>query len=212
MAAPADKPFRVGLTGGIGSGKSTVANAFTNLGVKVVDADVVARRVVEPGSAALKQIRAFFGHGVISADGQLDRAKLREIVFADPNAKTWLNALLHPLIRQQMLQELDTASSPYSLLVAPLLIENRLDLLVDKVLVVDVPEEVQLERTMHRDQNSPELIRAIMASQCSRAERLAAADYVISNEGPVNAIQAQVAKLHQVFLALSEEKLAKSLT
>lgn len=212
MAAPADKPFRVGLTGGIGSGKTTVANAFTNLGVKVVDADVVARRVVEPGSAALKQIQAFFGHGVISADGQLDRAKLREIVFADPNAKTWLNALLHPLIRQQMLQELDTASSPYSLLVAPLLIENRLDLLVDKVLVVDVPEEVQLERTMHRDQNSPELIRSIMASQCSRAERLAAADYVISNEGPVNAIQAQVAKLHQVFLALSEEKLAKSLT
>lgn len=212
MESAADKRFRVGLTGGIGSGKSTVASAFCDLGVKVVDADVVARQVVAPGSAALAQIKDFFGPGVISSDGQLNRAQLREIVFADPDAKAWLNQLLHPLIRQQMLRELDAAQSPYSVLVAPLLIENRLDLLVDKVLVVDVPEEVQIERTMRRDQNSRELIQAIMASQCHRDERLAAADYIISNAGAAQEIEPQVAKLHQVFLALSEEKLAKSLT
>lgn len=204
--------FRVGLTGGIGSGKSTVASAFAALGITVVDADMVAREVVAPGSAALAQISAFFGPQVLCADGQLDRARLRAIVFTDSAAKDWLNQLLHPHIRQQMLQQLDSAASPYCLLVAPLLLENQLDRLVDVVLVVDVSPETQVNRTMQRDQNSAELVQAIMAAQCSRADRLTAADYVIDNEAPPAMLADKVAKLHQVFLQLAEEKLAKSLT
>jgi dephospho-CoA kinase len=203
--------FRVGLTGGIGSGKSTVANAFAALGITVVDADLVARDVVAPGSEALAQISVHFGPQVLTADGQLDRGKLRQIVFADPAAKHWLNQLLHPRIRQQMLQQLDSAASPYSLLVAPLLLENQLNLLVDVVLVVDVAPQTQLSRTMQRDQNSAELVQSIMAAQCSRAERLAAADYVIDNEAPPAMLAGEVAKLHRIFLQLAEEKLAKSL-
>ncbi len=204
--------FRVGLTGGIGSGKSTVAAAFAALGITVVDADLVAREVVEPGSDALAQISGHFGEQVLSADGQLDRARLREIVFADSTAKNWLNQLLHPRIRQQMLQQLDSAASPYSILVAPLLLENQLNLLVDVVLVVDVAPETQLSRTMQRDKNSAELVQSIMAAQCSRAERLAVADYVIDNEAPPAVLAGEVAKLHQIFLQLAEEKLAKSPT
>ena len=204
--------FRVGLTGGIGSGKSTVAAAFAGLGIAIVDADIVARAVVAPGSDALAQISGHFGAQVLSADGQLDRARLREIVFADSTAKNWLNQLLHPRIRQQMLAQLDSAASPYSILVAPLLLENQLNLLVDVVLVVDVSPETQLSRTMQRDNNSAELVQSIMAAQCSRAERLAAADYVINNEAPPAMLAGEVAKLHRVFLQLAEEKLAKSLT
>lgn len=204
--------FRVGLTGGIGSGKSTVAAAFAELGISLVDADIVAREVVAPGSDTLAQISAHFGPQVISADGQLDRARLRQIVFADTAAKHWLNQLLHPQIRQQMLQQLDNAASPYSILVAPLLLENQLNLLVDVVLVVDVAPETQLSRTMQRDKNSAELVQSIMAAQCSRAERLTAADYVIDNEAPPALLAGEVAKLHRTFLQLAEEKLAKSLT
>ncbi|WP_031568810.1 dephospho-CoA kinase [Rheinheimera texasensis] len=204
--------FRVGLTGGIGSGKSTVATAFSELGIAIVDADIVARAVVAPGSDALAQISGHFGEHVLSADGQLDRARLREIVFADSTAKNWLNQLLHPRIRQQMLAQLDSAASPYSILVAPLLLENQLNLLVDVVLVVDVSPETQLSRTMQRDNNSAGLVQSIMAAQCSRAERLAAADYVIDNEAPPAMLAGEVAKLHRVFLQLAEEKLAKSLT
>lgn len=204
--------FRVGLTGGIGSGKTTVANVFAALGIAVVDADIVARDVVAAGTDALAQISTHFGPQVLTADGQLDRAKLRQIVFADANAKDWLNQLLHPRIRQQMLQQLDSAASPYCLLVAPLLLENQLDRLVDVVLVVDVAPETQVNRTMQRDQNSAELVKSIMAAQCNRAERLAAADYVINNDAPPAMLAGEVAKLHQVFLQLAEEKLAKSLT
>lgn len=204
--------YRVGLTGGIGSGKSTVAAAFAALGITVVDADIVARAVVAPGSDALAQISAHFGSEVLSADGQLDRARLREIVFADTDAKSWLNQLLHPRIRQQMLLQLDSAASPYSILVAPLLLENQLNLLVDAVLVVDVAPETQLSRTMQRDKNSAELVQSIMTAQCSRAERLASADYKIDNEAPPAMLAGEVAKLHRIFLQLAEEKLAKSPT
>lgn len=204
--------FRVGLTGGIGSGKSTVAAAFADLGIAVVDADIVARAVVTPGSDALAQISTHFGEQVLTADGELDRARLRQIVFADSTAKNWLNQLLHPRIRQQMLQQLDSTASPYSILVAPLLLENQLDRLVDVVLVVDVMPETQLSRTMQRDRNSAELVQSIMAAQCSRVERLAAADYVIDNEAPPAMLAGEVAKLHRIFLQLAEEKLAKSPT
>lgn len=204
--------FWVGLTGGIGSGKSTVAEEFVRLGVQQVDADIVARQVVAPGTEALDTIVQQFGNAVRSSDGQLDRARLRQIVFSDEAAKTWLNQLLHPLIRQEMLRQLSEATSPYVLLVAPLLLENKLDQLVDTVLVVDVSEQTQITRTSERDGSPIPLVQSIMAAQCSRQQRLARANYVISNEGSIEALQAKVAELHRNFLRSAEEKLAKSLT
>ncbi|MDZ7871586.1 MAG: dephospho-CoA kinase [Rheinheimera sp.] len=204
--------FRVGLTGGIGSGKTTVAAEFIRLGIQQVDADVVARQVVAPGTAALDAIVQQFGTAMRSADGQLDRARLRQMVFSDEAAKTWLNQLLHPLIRQEMLRQLSGATSPYVLLVAPLLLENKLDQLVDTVLVVDVTEQTQIKRTSVRDGSPIPLVQSIMAAQCSRQQRLAQADHVINNEDSTAVLQAKVGELHRIFLRLAEEKLAKSLT
>jgi dephospho-CoA kinase len=202
----------VGLTGGIGSGKSTVAAEFVRLGIQQVDADIVARQVVEPGTAALEAIVQQFGEAIRNSDGQLDRSRLRQIVFNDETAKNWLNQLLHPLIRQEMLRQLADATSPYVLLVAPLLLENKLDQLVDAVLVVDVSEQTQINRTSVRDGSSESLVQSIMAAQCSREERLARANQVISNEGSSDTLPAKVAELHRIFLRMAEEKLAKSLT
>ena len=204
--------FWVGLTGGIGSGKSTVAAEFVRLGIQQVDADIVARQVVEPGTAALEAIVQQFGEAIRNSDGQLDRSRLRQIVFKDETAKNWLNQLLHPLIRQEMLRQLAEATSPYVLLVAPLLLENKLDQLVDTVLVVDVSEQTQINRTSVRDGSSESLVQSIMAAQCSREERLARANQVISNEGSSDTLPAKVAELHRIFLRMAEEKLAKSLT
>ena len=204
--------FWVGLTGGIGSGKSTVAAEFVRLGIQQVDADIVARQVVEPGTAALEAIMQQFGEAIRSSDGQLDRSRLRQIVFNDETAKNWLNQLLHPMIRQEMLRQLAEATSPYVLLVAPLLLENKLDQLVDTVLVVDVSEQTQINRTSVRDGSSESLVQSIMAAQCSREERLARANQVISNEGSSDTLPAKVAELHRIFLRMAEEKLAKSLT
>ncbi|MFC0047439.1 dephospho-CoA kinase [Rheinheimera tilapiae] len=204
--------FWVGLTGGIGSGKSTVAAEFVRLGIQQVDADIVARQVVEPGTAALEAIVQQFGEAIRNSDGQLDRSRLRQIVFNDETAKNWLNQLLHPLIRQEMLRQLVDATSPYVLLVAPLLLENKLDQLVDTVLVVDVSEQTQINRTSVRDGSSESLVQSIMAAQCSREERLARANQVISNEGSSDTLPAKVAELHRIFLRMAEEKLAKSLT
>ena len=204
--------FWVGLTGGIGSGKSTVAAEFVRLGIQQVDADIVARQVVEPGTAALEAIVQQFGEAIRNSDGQLDRSRLRQIVFKDETAKNWLNQLLHPLIRQEMLRQLADATSPYVLLVAPLLLENKLDQLVDTVLVVDVSEQTQINRTSVRDGSSESLVQSIMAAQCSREERLARANQVISNEGSSDTLPAKVAELHRIFLRMAEEKLAKSLT
>lgn len=204
--------FWVGLTGGIGSGKSTVAAEFVRLGIQQVDADIVARQVVEPGTAALEAIVQQFGEAIRNSDGQLDRSRLRQIVFSDETAKNWLNQLLHPLIRQEMLRQLAEATSPYVLLVAPLLLENKLDQLVDTVLVVDVSEQTQINRTSVRDGSSESLVQSIMAAQCSREERLARANQVISNEGSSDTLPAKVAELHRIFLRMAEEKLAKSLT
>ncbi|MFN6263936.1 MAG: dephospho-CoA kinase [Chromatiaceae bacterium] len=204
--------FWVGLTGGIGSGKSTVAAEFVRLGIQQVDADIVARQVVEPGTAALEAIVQQFGEAIRNSDGQLDRSRLRQIVFNDETAKNWLNQLLHPLIRQEMLRQLADATSPYVLLVAPLLLENKLDQLVDTVLVVDVSEQTQINRTSVRDGSSESLVQSIMAAQCSREERLARANQVISNEGSSEYLPAKVAELHRIFLRMAEEKLAKSLT
>lgn len=204
--------FIVGLTGGIGSGKSTVARCFSDLGITVVDADVVARQVVAPGQPALQQIIAHFGNQVCADDHSLDRAALRQIVFHDPEQKAWLNQLLHPLIRQQLFEELQNAHSAYAILMAPLLIENHLDQYVDQVLVVDVSEAVQLARTMARDQNDASLVQAIMAAQCSRHERLQRATQVIDNQGDPALLTAQVSQLDQLYQRLAKEKLVKSTT
>ena len=194
----------IGLTGGIGSGKSTVANYFANLNIDIVDADIVAREVVEPGTIGLKKVTEHFGEQVLKTDGSLDREKLRQIVFTDSNAKQWLNQLLHPLIRTEIFTQLSKANSSYKLLVAPLLIENGLDAQVDNVLVVDITKEQQLERTLKRDHSTPEVINNIISAQVSREERLAKADDVIDNSNANLAdVEQQVHKLHKKYLSLA---------
>ncbi|RQM75169.1 dephospho-CoA kinase [Aeromonas hydrophila] len=199
--------YVVAITGGIGSGKTTVANQFAELGIEVVDADVIAREVVEPGTPALAAIAAHFGSEVITPDGQLDRRWLRERVFTDPQAKGWLNALLHPLIRTEMQRQCAAARSPYCLLVVPLLVENRLTALANRVLVIDVDEATQLERTCRRDGVSREQAQAILAAQASRAERLAAADDVLDNQnGTPEAIKSRILALHETYLAFASQQ------
>lgn len=199
--------YVVAVTGGIGSGKTTIANQFAALGIDVVDADVIARDVVEPGAPALAAIATYFGPDVIAPDGQLDRRGLRERVFSDPNAKAWLNALLHPLIRQEMLRQCAAARSPYCLLVVPLLVENKLAGLANRVLVIDVDEATQIERTCRRDGVSAEQARAIIAAQASRSERLAAADDVIDNHnGSQMAIKTRILALHETYLAFASQQ------
>lgn len=200
----------VGLTGGIGSGKTTVANLFAAHGVCLVDADVIARDVVAVGSDGLAAISHHFGAEVLLADGSLNRPWLRQTIFADAVAKAWLNALLHPLIRQEILQQLAHAQSDYVLLVAPLLIENGLTALTDQVLVVDVLPETQIRRTAMRDGVPDTQVAAILAAQCSREQRLAAASQIINNDVDQIDLTEQVTRLHEFYLQLAREKLAKS--
>lgn len=194
----------IGLTGGIGSGKSAASDCFKRLGIEVVDADLVAREVVSSGSSsgALRQITCHFGQGILADNGELDRAKLRQIIFQDPVEKQWLNQLLHPIIRLSMLDELDACHGPYAILEAPLLIENQLQQYVTKLVVVDVPESLQISRAMARDNNSKEQICAIMAAQVSRSQRLAAADFVLDNSGTITQLNEQVSMLHQQLLSM----------
>lgn len=195
--------YIVGVTGGIGSGKTTVTDAFAEFGIEVIDADVIARQVVEPASPALQEIRAHFGDQVIHSDGTLNRTALRELIFADEREKDWLNQLLHPLIRVGIKTSLKSASSVYCILSAPLLLENKLTYLCDRVLVVDVSEATQVMRTMARDNTNEAQVQAIMQAQISRPERLAGADDIIDNDGPVANISAQVQVLHQRYLQLA---------
>ncbi|MFM9758853.1 dephospho-CoA kinase [Aeromonas dhakensis] len=199
--------YVVAITGGIGSGKTTVANQFAELGIEVVDADIIAREVVEPGTPALAAIATHFGADVIAPDGRLDRRQLRERVFTDPQAKGWLNALLHPLIRSEMQRQCAAARSPYCLLVVPLLVENRLTALANRVLVIDVDEATQIERTCRRDGVSREQAEAILAAQASRTERLAAADDVLDNQnGTPEAIKSRIFALHETYLAFASQQ------
>ena len=196
----------LGLTGGIGSGKTTVANLFAAEGVVVVDADAIARELVAPGRPALQQIAAHFGPQVLNATGELDRATLRRLIFADEQHKQWLNQLLHPLIRQTLLQRCREANSDYVILMAPLLFENGLDQAVQRTLCIDVREQTQIARTCQRDGNSPELVQAIMDSQLSRVERLQRSDDRIDNEGnDFDALRERVRQLHITYLALSAQ-------
>jgi dephospho-CoA kinase len=199
--------YVVAITGGIGSGKTTIANQFAELGIDVVDADVIAREVVEPGTPALAAIAAHFGPDVITPDGQLDRRGLRERVFSNPDAKVWLNALLHPLIRQEMLRQCAAARSSYCLLVVPLLVENKLTGLANRVLVIDVDEATQIERTCRRDGVSRAQAQAILAAQASRAERLAAADDVLDNKnGAPETIKQRILALHETYMAFASQQ------
>ncbi|KGJ91241.1 dephospho-CoA kinase [Colwellia psychrerythraea] len=172
----------IGLTGGIGSGKTTITNYFLELGIDVIDADVIAREVVAVNSPALTAIADHFGENYIQNDGNLNRGLLRSRIFSNEADKLWLNALLHPLIRVGIIKQTKNSTSPYCILVAPLLIENNLLSLVNRVLITDVSEITQIERTMLRDTSTLTEIKAILASQTSRAERLEVADDVINND------------------------------
>ena len=199
--------FIVGLTGGIGSGKSTIAQHFVELGITCIDADLTAREVVQPGEPALDAIFQHFGETILLADGSLDRRKLREEIFGNSSARKWLNELLHPLIRQRMLQQCQQANSPYCILMVPLLFENNLQSLVQRTLVIDVDEATQIRRTMQRDKATEEQIKAIIAAQCPRQQRLMLADDVISNGDEVTPLQRQhaVNTLHQTYLLLAAQ-------
>ncbi|AXX58847.1 dephospho-CoA kinase [Vibrio vulnificus] len=196
----------IGLTGGIASGKTTVANLFQqHFAIDIVDADIVARQVVAPGSAGLAAIVDHFGADILTCEGELDRGQLRQRIFAHSEEKQWLNALLHPMIRRKMIEDLAQVSSPYALLVVPLLVENQLQTLCDRVLVVDVEEKTQLQRTMDRDGVDEQQVRAILKAQASRHERLALADDVIKNESKDQDLLQQITDLHQKYLAMSKQ-------
>lgn len=195
--------FRVGLTGGIASGKSTVARLFEALGVPVIDTDVLAREVVAPGEPLLAQIAARFGAGVLTADGSLDRAALRAIVFADPSARTDLERLTHPAIRARLESLSAMLGGPYQLLVIPLLVETGGQTPVDRVLVVDSSEQLQIQRLQARDGTTLEQARQILAAQATREARLAMANDVIVNEGDLGAVRDRVASLHATYTNLA---------
>jgi dephospho-CoA kinase len=202
MTSPASKPWILGLTGGIGSGKSAAAQCFVDLGVHLVDADHAARWVVEPGGPALAQIAEHFGPSVLQADGTLNRSALRELIFKDPQQRVWLESLLHPLIREEIRQYLARAESAYAILVSPLLLETSQHQMVQRVLVIDVPESVQIERTVLRDKTNEEQVRAILKAQASREERLSRADDVIVNDRDPAWLKSEVERLHHFYLTL----------
>lgn len=196
--------FKVGLTGGIGSGKSTVADLFAGYGVPVIDTDVIARALTAPRGVALDAIRAAFGDQVMQADGALDRAALRRRVFSDADARHQLEAILHPSIRLAVEQQLAALSAPYVLIVIPLLVETgAYQEILDRVLLVDCPEEQQITRVMTRSGLTLDEVTAILAAQAGRAARLAIADDVISNATSPEALRTQVAALHRRYLAFS---------
>jgi dephospho-CoA kinase len=196
-------PFRVALTGGIASGKSTIASLFAELGVPVIDTDVIAREVVEPGQPALAAVVQAFGSGVLDSDGRLDRRRLRERIFADAGARARLNAILHPAIRAEMERQSQAADGDYQVLVIPLLTEGGRRDHVDRVLLVDVPEALQVERLMMRDGVSREQAVASLNAQATRAARLAMADDVLSNTGQPQALRDRVTELHGKYRALA---------
>jgi len=196
-------PFRVALTGGIASGKSTVADLFAALGVPVIDTDVIAREVVEPGQPALAAVVKAFGSEALGDDGRLDRRRLRERIFADAGARARLNAILHPAIRAEMERQSQAAGGDYQVLVIPLLTEGGRRDHVDRVLLVDVPEALQVERLMMRDGVSREQAVASLNAQATRAARLAMADDVLRNSGQPDELRDRVAELHGKYRALA---------
>lgn len=203
MSASGDKrALRIGLTGGIASGKSTVADLFADLGIPVIDTDVIAREVVAPGQPALAEIGARFGEHMLDATGSLDRAAMRKLIFADDQARQDLEAILHPRIGAETRRQSEEAGGPYQLIVVPLLTGSALRDFVDRVLVVDCDEERQVERLLARDAESVEQARRILAAQSSREDRLAIADDVINNDHSLEHLRDQVADLDRQYRQL----------
>ena len=204
MTTSATAPsMRIGLTGGIASGKSTVADMFAELSVELVDTDVIAREVVEPGQPALDEIRDAFGDAVIDSDGQLDRRRLRAIVFADTAKRQQLEDILHPRIRDEAARQSATATGPYHLVIVPLMVESPMRHEMQRVLVVDCSEETQLKRLLTRDLESEDQARRMLAAQASREERLSIADDVVRNDGDLADTRRQVDELHAFYLSLT---------
>lgn len=199
----------VGITGGIGSGKSAVTDRLESHGITVVDADKVARVVVEPGQPALAAIAQHFGPAILLPDGTLNRPALRKIVFEDSEARQWLEGVTHPAIRDEIGRQLAQASSPYVVLSSPLLLESGQNTFADTVVVVDVPESLQVARTMARDNNDEALVKAIMAAQLPRDKRCAMADTIVSNEGTLADLYAKTDALHQHLLAKAKQHLGQ---
>lgn len=195
--------YKVGLTGGIGSGKSTAAKIFSELGVPVIDADIIARELVEPGQPAFAEIVAAFGSKILNEHGMLDRARLRRLVFASEELKTRLEMILHPRILHEMHHQAAQFTAPYCILVIPLLVETAQENSIDRILVIDVPDAVQRHRVKARDRLSDTEVDAILQTQCPRAVRLAAADEVIVNDADLAALRSQIERCHQKYLSLA---------
>jgi dephospho-CoA kinase len=196
----------IGLTGGVGSGKTTVANLFAEYGTPIIDADRIARELVEPGQPALQRVVQDFGDEILNSDGTLNRKQLRELIFHDSGRRKQLEAMLHPLIRENMLQQLESLSAPYAILVVPLLVDTGNWEMMDRILVVDTEEDLQIERVMERDSVSQEHAESIVDIQVSRQERLAAADDVIENTGSIEDLKTQVKRLHEFYLNLEQQE------
>lgn len=197
----------IGLTGGIGSGKTAASNLFAEKGIEVIDADVIARAALKPGSPLLEDVYEHFGSQLQLPDGSLDRAALRKQIFNDPQEKIWLEELVHPWVREEVVKQLKTAKGDYLILSSPLLIESHQDQLVDRILVIDLPEKLQIERTCLRDNNQEELVTKIMANQLERQERLAKADDVIDNSKGLNELKKQVNYWHDFYQQLARRAL-----
>jgi dephospho-CoA kinase len=193
-------PYVVALSGGIASGKSTIADLFAQLGVPVIDADLIARQVVQVGSDAFNQIVKHFSQEILLANGELDRSQLREIIFNNDHERLWLNHLLHPIIQQETQKQIAMQSSIYVIWVVPLLIENNLHTLADRVLIIDAPESLQLVRLVKRDNISESLAKKMILSQVSLKKRLSYADDIIVNDDNLMSLTAQVNLLHQQYL------------
>lgn len=191
----------IGLTGGIGSGKSTVANQFATLGIKIIDTDVIARELVQPGTEVLQKIVEHFGKSILNEQGELNRKALGQIIFSNKLEKAWLENVLHPLIREQAIAEALSVTSPYCIMVIPLLFENRHDYPLDKIVVMDTSIEKQIKRVQQRDQLSEEAIIKIIKQQVSREKRLQHADEIIVNDGHEDHLVEQVKKLHEKWIS-----------
>jgi len=199
--------FIIGLTGGIGSGKTAASDYFSKKGITFVDADIVSRLVVEPGQSALQEIALHFGKDILTSEGTLNRSALRKIVFDNPDQRLWLETLLHPLIAQEIQKQLQASQSPYTLLVSPILFESGQNLYSHRTLVIDAPEELQISRTAKRDNTNESSVKAIMKAQTHREVRTQEADDVIVNDGSLEDLHKKLECQHEVYLQLAEKNL-----
>ncbi len=199
-----DRPLRIGLTGGIASGKSTVADLFAEHDVPIIDTDVIARQLVQPGEPAVDEIRSVFGDKVFSAQDELDRSSLRKIVFSDTSRREELESILHPRIRDEAIAQSNAAVGPYQIIVVPLLVGSPMQQFMDRILVVDCHEDTQLKRLLARDAENEDQARCILAAQASRQDRLAIADDVVSNDADLGSTRSQVNDLHNKYLTLAD--------